>query len=108
PDGKWAAWTWYQAGPTADVYVTPTDGSAAPTRLTDTPEDTQFVSWAPDSRAVIGAARPRRRRARAAVSGRCVAARRTDPADRASAELLHSRRRTTLERPLVVLQRECE
>src|SRR5262249_18052130 len=53
PDGKWAAWTWYQAGPTADVYVTPTDGSASPTRLTDTPEDTQFVSWAPDGRAVI-------------------------------------------------------
>jgi dipeptidyl aminopeptidase/acylaminoacyl peptidase len=52
-DGKWAAWTWYRAGPTADVYVAPTDGSAAPTRLTDTPEDTELVSWALDSRAVL-------------------------------------------------------
>ena len=25
-DGQWAAWTWYRAGPTADVYVVPTDG----------------------------------------------------------------------------------
>jgi dipeptidyl aminopeptidase/acylaminoacyl peptidase len=53
PDGRWAAWTWYRAGPTADVYAAPTDGSAAPIRLTDTPEDTTFVAWAPDSRAVL-------------------------------------------------------
>jgi dipeptidyl aminopeptidase/acylaminoacyl peptidase len=53
PDGRWAAWTWYRAGPTADVYAAPTDGSSAPIRLTDTPEDTTFVAWAPDSRAIL-------------------------------------------------------
>src|SRR5580765_6188520 len=52
-DGKWAAWTWYRTGPTADIYVVPTDGSTAPIRLTDTPEDTELVAWAPDSRAVL-------------------------------------------------------
>jgi dipeptidyl aminopeptidase/acylaminoacyl peptidase len=53
PDGKWAAWAWYRTGPVADVYVVPTDGSAAPMRLTDTGEDTEPVGWAPDSRALI-------------------------------------------------------
>src|SRR6478735_1816394 len=52
-DGKWAAWTWYHCGPTANVYVVPTDGSAAPMRLTETGEDTELVGWAPDSRAVL-------------------------------------------------------
>jgi dipeptidyl aminopeptidase/acylaminoacyl peptidase len=52
-DGKWAAWTWYRAGPTADVYVVPTDGSSAPLRMTDTGEDTELVGWAPDSRALL-------------------------------------------------------
>jgi dipeptidyl aminopeptidase/acylaminoacyl peptidase len=53
PDGRWVAWTWYNAGPTADVYAAPTDGSAAPTRLTATDENTELVSWAPDSRALL-------------------------------------------------------
>lgn len=53
PDGAWAAWTWYRAGPAADVFVAPTDGSSAPVRMTDTPEDTLVVSWTPDSRAVL-------------------------------------------------------
>src|SRR5262245_10083820 len=53
PDGRWVAWTWLRAGPTAEVYAAPTDGSAAPTRLTDSPEDTRLVSWALDSRAVL-------------------------------------------------------
>lgn len=52
-DGRWAAWTWYHAGPHADVYVVPTDGSAAPLRMTDTGEDTELVGWAPDSRALL-------------------------------------------------------
>ena len=52
-DGKWVAWTWFRTGPAADLFVAPTDGSAAPTRLTETPENTFLVSWAPDSRAVI-------------------------------------------------------
>ena len=36
-----------------DVFVVPSDGSAAPTALTHTPEETMLVSWAPDSRGVI-------------------------------------------------------
>ncbi|MGD9403578.1 MAG: hypothetical protein PVH95_00355, partial [Anaerolineae bacterium] len=52
-DGKWVAWTWFRTGPAADVFVAPTDGSAAPVRLTQTPDNTFLVSWAPDSRAVI-------------------------------------------------------
>lgn len=52
-DGRWLAWSWFRAGPAADVYVAPTDGSAAPVRLSDTDDDTILVSWTPDSRAVI-------------------------------------------------------
>jgi dipeptidyl aminopeptidase/acylaminoacyl peptidase len=52
-DGKWVAWTWYRAGPAADVYAAPTDGSAAPIRLTETPHDSLVVSWTPDSRSVL-------------------------------------------------------
>ena len=52
-DGRWAAWTWWKAGPTADVYAAPTDGSAPPIRLTNTSENTILVSWAPDSRSVV-------------------------------------------------------
>ncbi len=53
PDGKWAAWSWFRVGPAADVYVAPTDGSAPPLRLTDTPDDTIIVSWMPDSKSVL-------------------------------------------------------
>ncbi len=52
-DGRWVAWTWFGVGPAGDVFCAPTDGSAAPIRLTDTPENTFLVSWTPDSRAVI-------------------------------------------------------
>jgi dipeptidyl aminopeptidase/acylaminoacyl peptidase len=52
-DGKWVAWTWFGAGPSADVYGVPTDGSSSPVRLTESADDTVLVSWTPDSRAVI-------------------------------------------------------
>lgn len=52
-DGKWIAWTWFRTGPAADVYYAPTDGSASPTRLTETPDDTWLASWTPDSHAVL-------------------------------------------------------
>lgn len=52
-DGRWIAWTWFNAGPTADVYVAATDGSGAPTRLSDSSEHTLLVSWAPDSQSLI-------------------------------------------------------
>jgi dipeptidyl aminopeptidase/acylaminoacyl peptidase len=53
PDKKWIAWSWYRTGPTADVYVAPVDGSSAPIRLSETPENTFIIEWMPDSRAVI-------------------------------------------------------
>ena len=40
PDARWVAWTWFGVGPAADVYAVPTDGSAPPVRLTDTPDNT--------------------------------------------------------------------
>jgi dipeptidyl aminopeptidase/acylaminoacyl peptidase len=52
-DGKWVAWTWFRTGPAADVYYAPTDGSATPTRLTETSYDTWLTSWTPDSRAAL-------------------------------------------------------
>jgi dipeptidyl aminopeptidase/acylaminoacyl peptidase len=53
PDRRWVAFTWVHAGEHTDVYLTPTDGSAAPVALTATPQETRLVSWAPDSRAVL-------------------------------------------------------
>ena len=53
PDRKWVAWSWLNVGPAADVYVAPTDGSAPPTRMTDTEENTFVTAWTPDSRAVL-------------------------------------------------------
>jgi len=52
-DGKWVAWTWFHTGPAADVFVAPTDGSTPPIRLTETSQNTNLVSWTPDSQAVI-------------------------------------------------------
>jgi len=53
PDKRWVAFTWYRAHENYDVFVVPANGSKLPMALTHTPEDTEFVSWAPDSRAVI-------------------------------------------------------
>ena len=53
PDGRWVAWTWFHTGPTTDVFVAPTDDSSAPIRMTDTDQNVFFVSWTPDSQAVI-------------------------------------------------------
>jgi pimeloyl-ACP methyl ester carboxylesterase/Tol biopolymer transport system component len=53
PDRRWAAWTWFGIGPTADVFAAPTDLSSPPIRLTETDEDAILTSWTPDSRAVI-------------------------------------------------------
>src|SRR5919202_308991 len=53
PDGRFVAFSWYRIHENMDVFVVPSDGSAAPTALTHTPEETMLVSWAPDSRGVI-------------------------------------------------------
>lgn len=47
------AWTWYRTAPSAEVYVAPTDASAAPIRLTESPDDTRLASWLPDSSGVL-------------------------------------------------------
>jgi len=52
-DGKWVAWTWYRTAPTSEVYVTATDGSTKPIRLTDTLENTFLAGWTPDSQSVL-------------------------------------------------------
>lgn len=53
PDGRWVAFNWYRVHENIDVFLVPADGSAAPIALTHTPEITTFVSWTPDSLAVI-------------------------------------------------------
>lgn len=52
-DGRWVAWTWFNAGPAADVFFAPSDGSEPPVRLTATDQNTVLVSWTPDSRSII-------------------------------------------------------
>ncbi len=53
PDGRWVAFVWYHAHENMDVFLVPTDDSAAPIALTHTPEYTWLVDWTPDSKAVI-------------------------------------------------------
>jgi dipeptidyl aminopeptidase/acylaminoacyl peptidase len=53
PDGAWVAFLWHRVHENVDVFVAPTDGSAAPVALTHTPEYTELVSWTSDSLAVI-------------------------------------------------------
>lgn len=52
-DGRWAAWSWFHAGPSADVFAAPTDGASPPVRMTRTAQNTFVVSWAPDGRSLI-------------------------------------------------------
>ncbi|MCA0452902.1 MAG: prolyl oligopeptidase family serine peptidase [Chloroflexi bacterium] len=52
-DGKWAAWIWMGVGEAIDVYAAPTDGSASPIQLTQTSQNTYFISWLPSSDGVI-------------------------------------------------------
>lgn len=47
PDGRHVAWTWLRAGPTADVFVAPTDGSAAPVALTRSDQNSRLAGWDP-------------------------------------------------------------
>lgn len=53
PDGKWVAWTWLNITEVGDVYVTPTDGSTKPTRVTNTGNNTWIGSWLPDSSGLV-------------------------------------------------------
>ena len=53
PDGHGIAFVWYRLLENADVFYVPSDASVPPVALTRTPQATSFVSWAPDSSAVI-------------------------------------------------------
>src|SRR3954447_22114740 len=52
-DRKYAAWMWMGLGKTIDIYVSPTDGSAPPTQLTNTSQNSYLVSWLPTSDGLI-------------------------------------------------------
>ncbi len=52
-NSKYISYTWRNVHPNADVFIVPTDGSARPVALTETPEATFAVSFAPDSRSLI-------------------------------------------------------
>ncbi len=52
-NSKYIAYTWRNVHPNLDVFLVPTKGSARPFALTETPEATFVVDFAPDSRSVI-------------------------------------------------------
>ena len=52
-DSKYIAYTWKNVHPNLDVFLVPTDGKSRPFALTETPEATFVVSFAPDSLSVI-------------------------------------------------------
>ena len=47
------AFSWAGRGEAIDVWITPVDGTAPPTRITDSPDDSFVVGWMPDGKAVI-------------------------------------------------------
>ncbi|MCK4433996.1 S9 family peptidase [Candidatus Bathyarchaeota archaeon] len=52
-NSKYVAFTWKNVHPNLDVFLVPTDGSRRPIALTETPEATFIVDFAPDSKSVI-------------------------------------------------------
>jgi hypothetical protein len=72
PDGRWAAWSWYNVGPVADVFVVPTDGSTAPVQLTDTDQNTLSRLLDAGQRSRDRRAGPGWERARATLSRRSI------------------------------------
>lgn len=52
-DSKYVAFTWRNIHPNIDTFLVPTDGSSRPLALTDTPETTFVVNFAPDSLSVL-------------------------------------------------------
>ena len=52
-NSKYVAYTWKGVHPNLDVFLIPTDGTAQPVALTETPEATFVVNFAPDSQSVI-------------------------------------------------------
>ena len=52
-DSRFVAYTWKNVHPNLDVFLVPTVGTRRPIVLTETPEATFIVNFAPDSKSVI-------------------------------------------------------
>ena len=62
PDGRWAVFSvtdpsYVEANQVSDLWLVPTDGSAAPRRLTNTKGGESGVEWSPDGRKIAFGAR---------------------------------------------------
>jgi dipeptidyl aminopeptidase/acylaminoacyl peptidase len=62
PDGRWAVFpvtepSYVEANQVSDLWIVPTDGSAAPRRLTNTKGGEGGVEWSPDGRRIAFSAR---------------------------------------------------
>ncbi len=62
PDGRWAVFSvtdpsYVEATQVSDLWLVPTDGSAAPRRLTNTRSGESSVEWSPDGRKIAFGAR---------------------------------------------------
>jgi dipeptidyl aminopeptidase/acylaminoacyl peptidase len=53
PDGNWVAWSWSGLGPSVELWIAPTDGSAPPRLLARGADDLHVEDWWPDSRSLL-------------------------------------------------------
>lgn len=53
PDLRRVAFSWANVGDAVDAWVTPVDGTAPPTKITDNADDSYVVGWTPDGAAVL-------------------------------------------------------
>ncbi|MBL8699175.1 MAG: S9 family peptidase [Alphaproteobacteria bacterium] len=53
PDLARVAFSWANVGEAVDAWVTPVDGTTAPTRITDNADDSYVIGWTPDGAAVL-------------------------------------------------------
>jgi dipeptidyl aminopeptidase/acylaminoacyl peptidase len=53
PDGHWVAWSWSGLGPSVELWVAPTDGSAPPQCLARHDDDLHAEDWWPDSQSLL-------------------------------------------------------
>ena len=52
-DGKWVAWIWAGLAETTQLWLAPSDGSAAPRALVADDWDVDRIAWAPDSKSIV-------------------------------------------------------
>jgi dipeptidyl aminopeptidase/acylaminoacyl peptidase len=53
PDLTHVAFSWADAGEALDVWVSPSDATAPPIRVTSSAEDSYAIGWTPDSREIV-------------------------------------------------------